>query len=92
MTAILIHLIIQIIGGGLAGYWIGTRLKDYDPRTHAIIGAIGGIILAQILRFPIPALAGGPDFGSIIGNLVASGIGGAIVTTIAGFFKEPFKY
>lgn len=92
MTAFIVNSIVQIIGGGLGGYFAGTRLKEYDPRTNAIIGAVGGVILAQILRFPIAGLAGGPDIVSIIGNLIVSAIGGAIATTIAGFFKEPFRY
>lgn len=92
MTALVIHLIVQVIGGGLAGYAMGLRLGDYDPKKHAIYGAIGGVILAQIMRFPVTALASGPDLVSIIGNLIVSGIGGAVFTTIAGFFKEPFKY
>jgi hypothetical protein len=92
MTAVIVHLIVQIIGGGLAGYAMGLKLKDYDPRKHAVYGAIGGVVLAQIMRFPITSLAGGPDLVSIVGNLVVSGIAGAIATTIAGFFKEPFKY
>jgi hypothetical protein len=92
MTAIIVNLIVQIVGGGLAGYAMGLKLKDYDPKKHAVYGAIGGVVLAQIMRFPITGLAGGPDVVSILGNLVASGIGGAISTTIAGFFKEPFKY
>lgn len=91
MTEIL-NLILQIIGGGLAGYAVGNKLQEYEPRTHVIIGAIGGVIIAQILRFPIPGLAGGPDAVSILGNLIASGVGGAVFTTIAGFFKEPFRY
>ncbi len=92
MTAIIVHLIVQIIGGGLAGYAMGLQLKDYDPRKHAVYGVIGGVILAQLMRFPIAQMAGGPDLVSILGNLVASAIGGVIFTTIAGFFKEPFKY
>ncbi len=92
MTAIIVHLIVQIIGGGLAGYAMGLQLKDYDARKHAVYGAIGGVIVAQIMQFPITGLAGGPDVVSILGNLIASGIGGAIFTTIAGLFKEPFKY
>lgn len=92
MTGIIINLILQIGGGGLAGYFMGKKLEDYDLRKHAIIGAVGGVILAQIMRFPIPGLGGGPDAVSILGNLIVSGIGGAIFTTIAGFFKEPFKY
>lgn len=92
MLATLVHLVLQIIGGGLAGYALGQRLGDYAPRTHAIIGVAGGVILAQILRFAFPSLAGGPDAVSILGNLVVSGAGGAAFTTIAGFFKEPFKY
>lgn len=92
MTAVIVHLIVQVIGGGLAGYAMGLRLKDFDPMKHAVYGVIGGVVLAQIMRFPFAGLAGGPDIVSILGNLIVSGIGGAICTTIAGFFKEPFKY
>jgi membrane protein YqaA with SNARE-associated domain len=92
MAEIIVHLIVQIVGGGLAGYAMGLKLKDYTPTKHAVYGAIGGVVLAQIMRFPITGLAGGPDFVSILGNLIASGVGGAVFTTIAGFFKEPFKY
>jgi hypothetical protein len=92
MTALIVHVIVQVVGGGVAGYAMGLKLADYDPKKHAVYGAIGGVVLAQIMRFPIAVLGGGPDIASILGNLIASAIGGAIVTTIAGFFKEPFKY
>lgn len=92
MAAVIVHLIVQILGGGSAGYAMGLRLKDYDPKKHAVYGAIGGVIFAQIMRFPITTLGGGPDIGSLFGNLIIAAIGGAVATTIAGFFKEPFKY
>jgi hypothetical protein len=92
MTAIIVHVIVQIIGGGLAGYFVGPRVTDYAPPKNAVYGAIGGVLLAQISHFPITGLAAGPDVASILGNLIFAAIGGAISTTIAGFFKEPFKY
>jgi hypothetical protein len=92
MITLVVHLLVQIVGGGLAGYALGLKLRDYDPMKHAMYGAIGGVVIAQISRFPISALAGGPDAVSILGNLIAAAIGGALVTAIAGFFKEPFKY
>jgi hypothetical protein len=88
----ILNVIIQIIGGGLAGYAAGSKLLELKLRTHVIAGMVGGVVLAQVMRFPFPGLAGGPDAVSILGNLIASGLGGLIFTTIAGFFKEPFKY
>lgn len=88
----ILNLVIQIVGGGLAGYVAGSKLLELTLRSHVIAGVVGGIVLAQVLRFPFPGLASGPDAVSILGNLIASGLGGLIFTTIAGFFKEPFKY
>lgn len=51
-------------------------------------GAIGGVGGGQLLQALVPALAGVAggvlDMGSIVGQLVGGGAGGAILTVIAG--------
>jgi uncharacterized membrane protein YeaQ/YmgE (transglycosylase-associated protein family) len=92
MSGALFNLIIQIIAGVLGGYAAGAALKSYTFGAigNMIAGAIGGALGGQVLQGLIPALAsaaGNMDIGSLIDQVVAGGVGGAIVTVLAGVTK-----
>jgi hypothetical protein len=80
-----------LISGVVGGNAAGAALKDYNLGNlgNTIAGAIGGVGGGQLLQAIIPAIAsaaagGGVDIGSILGQI---GVGGAILTVIAGLVK-----
>jgi hypothetical protein len=89
-----VNLIIQLISGVVGGNAAGAALKDYNLGNlgNTIAGAIGGIGGGQLLQALIPAIAsaaagGGIDIGSVLGQIVGGGAGGAMLTVIAGLVK-----
>lgn len=92
MSATLINLIIQVIAGVVGGTAAGSRMENVDlgGLGNAIAGALGGVGGGQILAALIPALSGaqGVDLTSIIGQLAGGGVGGAVLTIIAGMLKN----
>ena len=95
----LITLIIQLIAGAAGGNIAGAILKgkSLGSTGNSIAGAVGGLILGQIVERmthgavpadAVAAAATGPDIGSIIINLISSGVGGAILTAIVGLIKN----
>jgi hypothetical protein len=98
----IVGIIIQIIAGAIGGNAAGAAAKKYSLGTagNSIAGAVGGVILAQVLAAmgigepgmataegAAPA-AGGMDLGALIGQLVGGGAGGAVLTLIAGMVKN----
>jgi hypothetical protein len=92
MDANIVNLIIQIVAGLIGGTAVGSRMDNVNlgGLGNAIAGAVGGIGGGQILGALVPALSGteGMDLGAIIGQVVGSGAGGAILTIIAGLIKN----
>lgn len=95
MSSVIINLIIQLVAGAIGGNAAGAALKDYTLGNvgNTVAGAIGGVGLGQALQVLIPALTaaasgGGFDVGSIVGQLIGGGAGGAILTVIAGFVNN----
>jgi hypothetical protein len=92
MSAALINLIIQIVAGVIGGTAAGSRMENVDlgGLGNAIAGAVGGVGGGQILAALIPALSGaqGVDITSIIGQLAGGGVGGAVLTIVAGMIKN----
>ena len=93
----IIPIIIQLIAGAVGGNAAGAALKDKSlgGGGNSIAGAIGGVILGQIVSrvtggaVPADAVAtSGLDIGSIITSLISSGAGGAILTAIIGMIKN----
>ena len=97
----IVGLIIQIIVGAIGGNAAGAGMKKYSLGTtgNSIAGAIGGLILGQVLAAmglgtPGEAVAegapaaGGMDIGALIGQVIGSGAGGAILTMIVGAIKN----
>src|SRR5258707_15665410 len=95
----IVGLIIQLIVGALGGNAAGSALKDKSLGTagNSIAGAVGGIVVAQIIQrltgvavAPDAAAAAtsGLDIGNLIKEVIASGAGGAILTAIVGMVKN----
>lgn len=94
----IVSLIIQIIAGAVGGNAAGAALKQKSLGTagNSIAGAVGGLILAQVIELlplaPVSAdaaaAAASMDIGALIKELIASGAGGAILTAIVGMVKN----
>lgn len=96
MSATVVNLIIQIIAGVAAGNAAGTFMEkiNLNMAVTTIAGALGGIAGGQLFNVVFPDMAGiSGDMGlvSILGNLVTGGLGGAILTVIAGLVMKPAK-
>jgi hypothetical protein len=98
----IVGIIIQLIVGAVGGNAAGSAARNYSLGTtgNSIAGAIGGVILSQVLAgmgigspgmgtAADPAVAGGGlDIGTLITQLIGSGAGGAILTLIAGVIRN----
>jgi hypothetical protein len=97
----IIGIIIQLIAGALGGNAAGAGVKQYSLGTagNSIAGAVGGVILGQVLAamgIGEPGMAtaegapsaGGLDVGALIAQVVGGGAGGAILTLIIGVIKN----
>jgi hypothetical protein len=100
----IIGIVIQLVAGALGGNAAGAGVKKYSlgPAGNSIAGAIGGLILGQVLAaigIGEPGMAtaegapaaGGLDVGALIAQLVGGGAGGAILTLIVGAIKNMSK-
>lgn len=94
----LLPLIIQAIsgaaGGGIVGNLIKTAGMTLLPKL--IAGAVGGIGGGQLLSGPLgdmlgAAAGGGLDIQSIISQVIAGGLGGGVLTAIAGLVMNAMK-
>lgn len=95
IVSLIIQLVAGVIGGNAAGRV--TKSPGLGGAGNSIVGAIGGVVLGQIIeRFTggaIPAdaaaqAASSLDIGSIISSLVGGGAGGAILAGIIGALKK----
>jgi hypothetical protein len=97
----IIGFIIEIVAGALGGNAAGAAVKKYSLGTagNSIAGAIGGLILGQVLAaigMGEPGMAtaegapaaGGLDVGALVAQLVGGGVGGAALTVIVGAIKN----
>ena len=85
-------LFIQIIAGVIGGHAAGAVIKDCTVGAigNTIVGAIGGVIGSLLLQAAVPALAGSPgsvDIGALVGQVIGGGVGGFLLTVIAGGLK-----
>jgi hypothetical protein len=100
----IIGFIIQIIAGALGGNAAAAGVKKYSLGTagNSIAGAVGGLILTQVLAalgIGEPGMAtaegapaaGGMDVGALISQVVGGGAGGAVLTLIVGAIKDRMK-
>ncbi|MEN4919147.1 hypothetical protein ABE485_10765 [Achromobacter spanius] len=96
-TAVIINLIIQLVAGAAGGNGLGKMLQQFNLGTagNTIAGAIGGLAggswLAPMITAGAGALAAGNtglDLSAIASSVVGGGIGGAVLTLIAGIVKK----
>jgi len=91
MDANIIGLIIQLAAGLIGGTVVGSRMENVTlgGLGNAVAGALGGLGGGWILGALVPELSGeSMDLGTIIGQVVSSGAGGALLTIIAGLIKS----
>ncbi len=95
----IVGLIIQIVAGVIGGNAAGriTKSPGLGGAGNSIVGAIGGVVLGQIIEHltggAVPAEAAAAaasslDIGSIISSLIGGGAGGAILAGIVGALKK----
>lgn len=100
-----IALLSGVAGGNLAG--AGLKEKSLGTAGNSVAGAVGGGVGNWILHLlgvlattattaaangtlPIPGTETF-DIGQLVGNIVGSGAGGAILTAIIGFIKHAIE-
>ena len=93
MSAMIINLILQAIAGAIGGNAAAAGLDkaDLGRAANTIAGAIGGVAAGQIVSALLPTLvaaAGGVDIKTVVAQLVAGGVGGAVTTVIVGMIKN----
>ncbi|AZS81737.1 MULTISPECIES: hypothetical protein [Achromobacter] len=98
-TAVIINLLIQLVAGAAGGNGLGKMLQQFNlgPLGNTIAGAIGGLAGGSWLAPMITAGAGaataantGMDLSAIAGSVVGGGVGGAVLTLIAGIVRKMF--
>ena len=91
----MLNLIISLVAGAIGGNGAGAVLKNLSLGTagNSIVGIIGGGIGGKLLAMmgaapdAAAAVAGGTDFGAIIGQLLAGGVGGGVLLVVVGALK-----
>jgi hypothetical protein len=91
-------IIIQLILGAVGGNAGAAVVKNANLGTtgNSVVGAVGGIILGQIIAHftgaapvdPAAAAATANSMGDIIQSVIGGGVGGAVLTVIAGLIKN----
>ena len=95
----IVGLIIQLIAGAVGGNVAGKASSKFDMggAGHYIVGAIGGVVLGQIIERvtggAVPADAAatatqGLDLAGILSSLIGGGAGGAVLSGIVGAIKN----
>jgi len=85
-------LIVELLGGAVGGNVAGGLLKNLSLGTlwNSVVGIIGGGLGGQLLN-TLGVVGGGFDLGSIVGNVLSSGVGGAVLLAIVGYVKNMMK-
>lgn len=80
------QIIISLISGALGGNVAGAILKKYSlgPLWNSVLGILGGGLGGHLLNM---IQGGNASGGSVIGNILSSGVGGGILMAIIGFIK-----
>lgn len=95
----IVGLIIQLIAGAVGGNVAGRASPKLDLGSagNSIAGALGGVILGQIIERvtggavtadQAAAAASNMDIAGILTSLIGGGAGGAILTAIVGAIKN----
>lgn len=93
MSSLIINLILQAIAGAIGGNVAAAGLDQADlgKAANTIAGAIGGVATGQIVSALLPTLAAAAsevDIKTVLAQLVAGGVGGAITTVVVGMIKN----
>jgi hypothetical protein len=88
----IVSLIIQLLSGAAGGNLAGSMARNVDlgPLGNTIAGALGGGLGGQILSSLLglaTTQAGGLDIAGIIGQIIAGGASGGILTAIVGMIR-----
>ena len=87
-------LLIELLGGAVGGNVAGGLLKNLSLGTlwNSVVGIIGGGLGGQLLN-ALGVMGGGEglDIGSIVGNVLSSGVGGGVLLAIVGYVKNMIK-
>ena len=89
-SATLVPLIVQLVIGAIGGNAAGAVLKDQSLGTagNTVAGAVGGLGGGWLAAL-IPAIAAASGGNGIdLQNIAGGGIGGIVLTIIAGFIKN----
>ncbi len=88
------ELIIQIIAGLIGGNAAGAGVKNASLGTagNSVVGGVGGLLGGLLTSM----MAGGGtgldlsnlDIGALVQSVAGGGVGGAILTVIAGMLKK----
>lgn len=84
-------LIVHLIGGAIGGNAAGALLKKFNLGTlwNSVVGILGGGLGGQLLAsLGIGGADAGMAIGSIITNILSSGVGGGVLLTIVGLIKS----
>jgi uncharacterized membrane protein YeaQ/YmgE (transglycosylase-associated protein family) len=101
----IIGLIIEIIAGIIGGNAMaaGAKNTSMGATGNSIVGAIGGLVLGQILGalgIGEPGMAtaegaappgAGFDVGALISQIIGGGIGGAVLQLIVGLIRNMMR-
>jgi hypothetical protein len=89
------ELIIQIIAGLLGGNAAGAGAKNLSLGTagNSVVGGVGGLLGGLLTSMMGGAAGAGIDFsnldiGALVQSVAGGGIGGAVLTVIAGMLKK----
>ncbi|MDE1205400.1 hypothetical protein [Tenacibaculum larymnensis] len=76
--------LISLLSGAVGGNLAGALLKKFSLGTlwNSVVGILGGGLGAQLLGML------NIDISGIIGNIAASGVGGAVLLVIVGVIKS----
>ncbi|CAM1354354.1 MULTISPECIES: hypothetical protein [Tenacibaculum] len=76
--------LISLLSGAVGGNLAGALLKKFSLGTiwNSVVGILGGGLGAQLLGML------NVDISGIIGNIAASGVGGAVLLVIVGVIKS----
>ncbi len=89
------ELIISLLGGAVGGNLAGGLLKNLSLGTlwNSVVGILGGGLGAQLLGMlgVFANTGGGMDIGSIVSNVLSSGVGGGVLLAIVGVVKNMMK-
>ncbi len=95
----IVGLIIQLIAGAVGGNVAGKANAKFDMggAGNSIVGAIGGVVLGQIVERltggavtaeQAAAATQGLDIAAILSSLIGGGAGGAVLSAIVGALKN----